>query len=97
MLASTALAGDAKVSGQVTVDGKPIAAAKIIFHLSDGEFVGRRSRTGSTRSAASRTGAWKVTIEGKGVSARYSSEDRAVLTVEVKEGAVTFDFDLTSK
>jgi hypothetical protein len=96
LLASAAVAGDARVSGVVTLDGKPIEAGKIIFHLADGEFVGAQVKAdGKYTVSRVPAGAWKVSIEGKGVAAKYNSATE--LKVEVKEGPATIDFDLRSK
>jgi hypothetical protein len=38
--ASAGRAGDAEVSGKLTLDGKPLAGARVIFHLEKGQFVG---------------------------------------------------------
>jgi hypothetical protein len=97
LLASTAVAGDARVSGVVTVDGKPLPAGKITFHLADGEFVGAQVKDGKYTVSRVPEGKCKVTIESKGVPTKYSSEATSALTVEVKEGPATFDFDLTRK
>jgi hypothetical protein len=93
--APPALAADGKVGGRVTLEGKPLPAGKITFHLDNGQFVGSRiNKDGTYTVDRVPVGTSKVTIEGAGVPARYSSEDKAVLKVQVKEGKSELNFDL---
>ena len=70
------------------------ALGKITFHLDD-QFVGAKANEdGKFKVNRVLVGKYKVTIEGKGVPAKFASEDVSPLTVEVKVGANTFDFDL---
>lgn len=91
--APAALADDAKVNGRITLHGKP-ATAKVAFYLDD-QFVGSKvNDEGKYKINRVMVGKYKVTIEGKGIPAKFTSEDVTPLTVEVKEGSNTFDFDL---
>src|SRR4051794_34003705 len=96
LLVSTSLvrAGDGKVSGIVTVKGQPLEAGKVFFHLDHGEFVGAKVKDGKYAVSRVPEGTRKITVEGKGVPARYASEDASGLTVEVKEGIMAFDVNL---
>ena len=93
----------ATVEGVVTLDGKPLAGARIIIHLADRQFVGARSDDdGKYKIERVPAGNWKVTFEkelkGKNVvPARYSGEEQAVVRLEVKKGGNRADFNLTSK
>jgi hypothetical protein len=89
-----ATAGDGKVTGTITVNGKPLAAGKVIFHLDDGEFVGAKVKDGAYKIGRVPEGTRKITIEGKGVPAKYASEDTSGLTSEVMVGDQTFDISL---
>ena len=94
-LSSTAVAGDGKVSGLVTHRGKPVEAAAIYFHIGGGEFVGAKIKADG-KYAVSRVpeGTWTVTVEGKGVPAKYATEAASALKVEVKGGKLAFDLVL---
>jgi hypothetical protein len=94
MAASSAGAADGKVSGVVTVSGKPLAAGKVVFHLADGQFVGSKVKDGKYAIDRVPAGTRKVTVEGKGVPDKYADGESSPLTVEVKGGDGTFDFDL---
>ena len=88
-----AIAADGKVTGLITVRGKPITG-KVTFHLDD-QFVGSKVKEdGKYTVNRVMVGKYKVTLEGKGVPAKFTAEDITPLTVEVKEGANTFDFEL---
>ena len=89
-----ACAADGKVAGAVAIDGKPLAAGKVIFHLANGQFVGSKVKDGKYAIDRVPVGTQKVTFEGDGVPAKYSLDDKSPLTAEVKEGDGTFDFDL---
>jgi hypothetical protein len=93
----------ASVQGTVTLDGKPLAVGRIIFHLAGGQFVGSRLKEdGKYKVDRVPLGRHKVTVEAsvKGRSllpARYASEDTSALRVEVKKGGSTIDFALLSR
>jgi hypothetical protein len=92
---SFARAGDGKISGTVTFKGKSVEAAKVVFHLENGEFVGAKIKEDGTYSLSRvPAGAWKITIEGKDVPAKYASEETSGLTFTVKEGSSKLDIEL---
>lgn len=84
---SPARAADAQVTGTVTLNGKPIAEGKVTFHLANDQFVGSKIKDGRYLIERVPVGTRKVTIEGKGVPAKYGSEETSPLTAEVKKGA----------
>ncbi len=88
-----AMAADVKVSGRVSVSGTPLAAGKVTFHL-DGQFVGSKIKDGKYTVNWVPVGTYRVTFEGKGVPAKYASDDNSPLTVEVKESVNVFEFEL---
>lgn len=91
--ASAAIAADGKVDGRVTVRGVPFTG-KIAFHFDD-QFVGSKvNGEGKYKVNRVMVGTYKVTIEGKGAPEKFTSENVTPLTVEVKEGVNTFNFDL---
>jgi hypothetical protein len=91
LTASVASAADAKLSGMVTVKGKPLAVGKVTFHLDNGQFVGSKVKDGKYEIDRVPTGTRKVTVEGEGVPAAYAREEATPLTVEVKEGKGAYD------
>jgi hypothetical protein len=94
MVVSPANAADGKVSGVVTVSGKPLADGKVVFHLANGQFVGSKVKDGKYAIDRVPAGTRKVTVEGKGVPAKYTDDETSPLTVEVKDGDGTYDIDL---
>jgi hypothetical protein len=86
------------VSGAVTVNGKPLASAGIVFHLDDGEFVGCRISGGRYKLTRVPAGQWRVSITSDAVDipAKYGSEHTA-LRAAVQQGMNTLDFDLKIK
>jgi hypothetical protein len=91
---SVASAGDGKVAGKITIEGKPLGAGRIFFHLPNGQFVGAKITDGSYTVSRVPVGTRKVTVEGKGVPAKYASETTSGLTLDVKEGTATHDIEL---
>jgi hypothetical protein len=83
------------VQGKVTVEGKPLAEGKIIFHLGNGQFVGSTVNNGNYKIDVIPAGAYKITVEGAGVAERYNSEKTTPLTVMVDAGKQNVDVDLT--
>jgi hypothetical protein len=91
---SFASAGDGKIAGRITIDGKPLVAGRIFFHLDDGQFVGAKVKDGKYVVNRVPAGTRKVTVEGMGVPAQYASEDTSGLTLVVKDGKATHDIVL---
>jgi hypothetical protein len=93
----------ASVTGFVTLDGKPLAGARVIFHLGDDQFVGGKTdANGSYKVKWVPVGTHKITVElfkeGKSVlPARYSEEKWSALQVAVREGMNRVDFSLRSR
>jgi hypothetical protein len=95
-----AQAGDdvAGVTGQITLDGNPLSGGRIIFHQDDGQFIGAKiDKSGKFKVDRVLVGKHKVTVESKGVPAKYASDEVSALQIEVKNGKNVFDFSLTSK
>lgn len=85
--------GEAK--GVVTLDGKPLADGKITLYRDNGQFVGAKIKDGKFAIDFVPAGAFKVTLEGKDVPAKYGLEDASGLTVMVTAGKNVFDFNLS--
>jgi hypothetical protein len=94
MSSGPALAADGKVSGIIKIQGKPLTAGKIFFHLDNGQFVGSKVKDGKFTVDRVPTGAKKVSVEGDGVPKKFSSEETSPLRVEIKEGDGVYDFVL---
>jgi hypothetical protein len=93
----TAAADLSSVTGRITLDGRPLPGGRILFHQGD-QFIGARIKEdGTYKLARVPVGRHKVTVEFKGLPARYSAEDRSPLRVEVRKGTNTFDFELKSR
>lgn len=88
-------AADGKLSGSVTIDGKPLAAGRVFFHLDDGQFVGAKVIDGAYSIDRVPTGTRKITVEGKGVAPKFTSENTSGLTMKVEKGKSTFDIALS--
>ena len=109
------LAGEelASVKGKLALDGKPLAFGKVIFHLTDGQFVGAKLKAdGTFKIDRVPPGTHKVTVEATRKSAakdkpaapavnlipaKYADEERSVLQVEVRKGQNEYNFELTSR
>jgi hypothetical protein len=94
LLGGPGLAADCKVTGTVHLSGQPLATGKVIFHLDGGQFVGCKVKDGRYAIDRVPVGTRRVTVEGPGVPPRYGSEDASGLSVEVREGTGSFDFEI---
>jgi hypothetical protein len=84
---------DGKVTGLITRSGKPLTG-KVTFHLDD-QFVGAKIKEdGKYTVNRVLAGNYIVTLEGNGVPAQFTVEDKTPLRVEVKAGNNTFNFEL---
>lgn len=82
------------IDGTVVLNGKPLAG-RILLHRNDGPSLGAElAPDGTFRIKRVPVGKYRVTIEGASVPEKYSSENATPLTVEVKEGANTIQFEL---
>ena len=79
------------VEGKVTLKGQPLADGKIIFHLDNGQFVGCKIRNGDYKIDQVPCGTRKVSVEGRGIPAKYASDDSSALSVEITGGRQSFD------
>jgi hypothetical protein len=84
---------DAMASGSINVGGKPLSTGRVCLHSADGKIIGSRVVKGQFRIPRAPVGRFLVTIEGDSVPSRYSN-DHSVLSVEVRRGVNSFDFDL---
>jgi hypothetical protein len=110
-----------QVEGIITLDGKPLNQAVIVFHP-DGRNAGQFEPKGETnqdgkfalttfkKDDGAPAGKYRVTVgvperDDKGrpkkgtdlLKGKYGDPKTAVLTVEVREGASEFNFDLRSR
>lgn len=98
--ASTAAAVEIGGSrGAVTLDGQPLTSGKITLYRDDGQFFGSKIKQGKYAIDCVPAGQFRVTIEGKGVPAKYGIEDASSITVTVATttNLNVFDFALSSK
>lgn len=85
---------DGKVTGAITVAGAPLAKGRVFFHSARGQFVGSKVEEGRFEVDRVPVGVHAVTIEGDGVPARYTFDDKSGLVVAVNAEANTIDFKL---
>jgi hypothetical protein len=81
--------GAVPVRGTVLLkDGQPLqGGGRIFFHLKDGQFVGGSIKAdGTFKVDRVPVGKHGVTLEGKGVPGKFSSEENPSLEVEVTKG-----------
>jgi hypothetical protein len=95
-------AGTVSLSGHVTINGKPVEGGTVSLttagaKAAEGEFAAALIHADGTyalKGSGLPPGQYAVAITGKGVPEKYGKADTSGLTVEVKPGAGTFDFDL---
>ena len=85
---------DVQATGVITVGGKPLLTGKVTFHQRNGQFEGAKVKNSQYSIDHMQAGTSSVTIEGKGVPLKYTSEDTSPLVVEFVEGANKFVFEL---
>jgi lysophospholipase L1-like esterase len=98
-----AVVAAAKLSGIVTLDGKPLANGTVTIH--------RGEKTASTTKVGPKgtftlvgklpgglvpAGSYSVSINGKSVPARYSEREKSSLRVQLRPGENAINFDLKS-
>src|SRR5262249_26158550 len=86
--------GSSTVKGTVTLDGKPLGSGRIFFHLKNDQFVGAKIKDGRYSVERVPAGTWRITVEGDGVPAKYSSDEKSPLQVEVVANAVPGAYDI---
>jgi hypothetical protein len=86
--------GSSTVKGKVTLEGKPLRSGRIFFHLKNDQFVGAKIKNGEYSVERVPAGKWRITVEGAGVPAIYSSDEKSTLQVEVVANAVPCAYDI---
>jgi hypothetical protein len=86
--------GSCTVKGIVTLEGKPLASGRIFFHLKNDQFVGAKIKNGEYSVEKVPAGTWRITVDGEGVPAKYSSDEKAIVKVEVVANAVPGAYDI---
>jgi hypothetical protein len=94
LTAASTRAEDGAVKGTVTVNGKPLAAGRVFFHLDNDQFVGAKVKNGEFAVDRVPAGDCRVTIEGGGVPAVYAAEDKTPLKTAIQAGANNLDLQL---
>jgi hypothetical protein len=83
------------LEGKVTLNGKPLAKGKVIFHPKEGNAItAELSDDGAYTAKDVPTGKLSVTIQGEGVPKVFTDSKTTPLQVEVKPGKATVDFEL---
>jgi hypothetical protein len=82
------------VKGKVTLEGKPLASGRIIFHLKNDQFVGAKIKDGEYSVERVPAGTWRIMVEGQGVPWRYNSDEKSGLQVEVVANAAPGAYDI---
>ena len=78
--------GETTIKGMITLDGKLLSEGKIFFHVGNDQFVGAMVKDGKYRVDLVPVGTHIITVEGKDVPKKYSSEKLSGLKVEVRKG-----------
>ena len=86
--------GSSTVEGKVTLEGKPLRSGRIFFHLKNDQFVGAKIKNGEYSVERVPAGKWRITVEGEGVPAKYSSAEKAIVVVEVVANAIPGSYDI---
>ena len=92
--ARAAAAETGSVEGKVTVNGKPLAKGKVIFHPKESKPIEAEVKDGDYNAKDVPAGELPVTIEGDGVPKLFQLAKTTPLKLEVKKGKQTHDFDL---
>jgi len=80
-----------EIEGTVTIKGKPLAEGKITFHFANGQFAGSPIKDGKYNVDVISSGKCKITVEGKGVPAKFLSADTSGLAMEIQSGKNQYD------
>jgi hypothetical protein len=84
----------ASIEGKVAFDGKPIANGKVAFHPEKGKPIEAEIKDGAYSAAKVPVGEMTITVEGKGVPAKYADPKTTPLRYDAKKGTQTLDLEL---
>src|SRR5262249_20587243 len=89
---------EGRVTGKVTLDGKPLAKGKVNLIDKDGKlFSAAIAADGRCAGATVPAGGYKVTITDAGAPAKFADTKTSGIEMVVKKGANDADFDLKGK
>lgn len=84
---------ESRVSGAITVAGKPLGEGRICFYSADAQISGAVVTNGQFQIQRITAGPFRVAIEGEGVASRYADLNSG-LSAEIRGGANQINFDL---
>lgn len=89
--------GDAKVSGRVIFNGKPVGGGEVAFFGPQGEVTrGKTDDEGRFTLGSGRAGVYNVAITGRSIPAKYGAADVTPLRAEIRGSQINeFQFVLT--
>jgi len=73
------------VKGKVTLNGQPLPAGKVLFHLENGKSVEIPIKEGFYSSDRVPVGQMPITVQGKGVPAKYTQAKTTPLRAVIKK------------
>jgi len=82
------------VKGKVTLNGQPLPAGKVLFHLDNGKALEIPIKDGSYSSDKVPVGQVPITVQGKGVPARYTRAKTTPLRAVIKKESNQIDITL---
>jgi hypothetical protein len=85
----------AVVHGKVSVNGKPVAKGKVVFHPEKGKPVSATIKDGDYSAKDVPPGKLRVTVEAQDVPKQYGDPRTTPVSVMVKEGRMNLDINLS--
>jgi hypothetical protein len=93
-VAATADEETASIVGKVAFNGKPIAKGKVAFHPEKGKAIEATIKDGAYSVAKVPVGEMTITVQGKGVPAKYADPKTTPLRYDAMKGTQTLDLEL---
>lgn len=90
---------NAKVSGKVSVEGRPLVSGTLTFNSDQGDKVTATIKNGDFELNDAKPGKYSVTINSvtnTSIGGKYSDPNQSGLVVEIAEGINAFEFTLTA-
>jgi hypothetical protein len=97
VVAAGAVDETASIEGKILFKGKPVTEGKVAFHPEKGKPIEVTIREDGAYSADKvPVGEMKITVDAKGVPAKYADPKKTPLRCDVEKGRNTFNLELSN-
>jgi hypothetical protein len=85
---------NATIQGKIAFEGAPVAEGKVVFHPEKGKPIEVKLKDGAYTVDKAPLGEMTITVEAKGIPAKYADPKKSPLRVTIAKGLNELDIEL---